>query len=198
MTGKAADPSHAKKPDADEAAKYANSIVAIARLGDRKAFAMLFEHFAPRIKAYMFRSSRDEALAEELAQEALMQVWRKAHLFDPKKAAASTWIFTIARNLRIDHLRRRKHIEIDEADPSLIADEAPQADDLVDRDQQAALIQAALLALPDDQKSVIELSFFEDCSHSEIASRLTLPLGTVKSRLRLAIGKLRGVIEDCR
>ncbi|MEQ5775680.1 sigma-70 family RNA polymerase sigma factor [Thalassospira sp. NFXS8] len=179
----------------EEARQYADWIVAVAASRDRAAFARLFAHFGPRVKAYMFRFAGTQEMAEELAQESMMQVWRKAHLFDPQKAAASTWIFTIARNLRIDRLRQRKHIEVDESDPTLIVDESPIADELVNQSEQAALIQAALVELPQDQRVVVELSFFEEISHSEIAERLKIPLGTVKSRLRLALGKMRSGLE---
>ncbi|MEQ8390130.1 MAG: sigma-70 family RNA polymerase sigma factor [Thalassospira sp.] len=181
--------------DPVEAKKCADWIVAVATSRDRDAFAQLFAHFAPRVKAYMFRFGGNSETAEELAQEAMMQVWRKAHLYDPVKAAASTWIFTIARNLRIDRFRQRKHIEVDDSDPTLIIDEDPLADEVVNRDQEAVLVKAAMQDLPADQKVVVELSFFEDCSHSEISERLDIPLGTVKSRLRLALGKLRGGLE---
>ncbi|OKH88592.1 RNA polymerase sigma factor RpoE [Thalassospira sp. TSL5-1] len=179
----------------EDARQYADWIVAIAASRDKAAFARLFAHFGPRVKVYMFRFIGTQEMAEELAQETMMQVWRKAHLFDPQKAAASTWIFTIARNLRIDRLRQRKHIEVDEADPTLIVDDAPIADEVVSQSQQAALVQNALVELPQDQRVVVELSFFEDISHSEIAERLNIPLGTVKSRLRLALGKLRNGLE---
>jgi RNA polymerase sigma-70 factor (ECF subfamily) len=179
----------------EEARQYADWIVAVAASRDRAAFARLFAHFGPRVKAYMFRFAGTQEMAEELAQESMMQVWRKAHLFDPQKAAASTWIFTIARNLRIDRLRQRKHIEVDDTDSTLIVDESPIADELVNQSEQAALIQIALGALPQDQRVIVELSFFEEISHSEIAERLKIPLGTVKSRLRLALGKMRGGLE---
>tara|TARA_S200002703_G_scaffold24119_1_gene20929 strand:- start:617 stop:1255 length:639 start_codon:yes stop_codon:yes gene_type:complete len=182
--------------DPAEAKKCADWIVSVAVTRDREAFARLFAHFAPRVKAYMFRFGGNSETAEELAQEAMMQVWRKAHLFDPSKAAASTWIFTIARNLRIDRFRQRKHIEVDDSDTALIVDTDPLADEVVSRDEHAVLVKAAMEELPTDQKIVVELSFFEDCSHSEIAERLDIPLGTVKSRLRLALGKMRGGLED--
>lgn len=181
--------------DPAEARKCASWIVAVAATQDREAFAQLFAHFAPRVKAYMFRFGGNSENAEELAQEAMMQVWRKAHLFDPQKAAASTWIFTIARNLRIDRFRQRKHIEVDDSDPTLIIDDSPLADEIVDRDEHAVLVKSAMEELPADQKVVVELSFFEDLSHSEIAEQLDIPLGTVKSRLRLALTKLRGGLE---
>lgn len=193
MTGAAR--SRQTPANVQDARQYADWIVAVAVTRDREAFARLFAHFAPRVKAYMLRYGGPSDQAEELAQEALMQVWRKAHLFNPDKAAASTWIFTIARNLRIDRLRQRKHIEVDEADPTLIVDEDPIADEIVTRDEHAALVQQALVDLPSDQKMVVELSFFEEYSHSEIAEQLGIPLGTVKSRLRLALAKMRSGLE---
>ena len=138
--------------DPVEAKRCADWIVSVAATRDREAFARLFAHFAPRVKAYMFRFGGNPETAEEMAQEAMMQVWRKAHLFDPAKAAASTWIFTIARNLRIDRFRQRKHIEVDDSDPTLIVDEDPLADDVVNRDQEAVLVKAAMEELPADQR----------------------------------------------
>jgi RNA polymerase sigma-70 factor (ECF subfamily) len=174
---------------------FADMIGAIAAHADRAAFAALFGHFAPRVKSYMLRLGAEPSLAEELAQETLLAVWRKAASFDPSKAAASTWIFTIARNLRIDAARRDRR----SADPVDDVSDAPDPEptpDAILASQSEARIRTALLALPPEQAEVVRLSFFSDKPHSEIAEELKLPLGTVKSRLRLAMGRLRDLLGD--
>jgi RNA polymerase sigma-70 factor, ECF subfamily len=161
---------------------------------DRAAFAALFTHFAPRTKAYLLRLGAPAAVAEDLAQEALLNLWRKAHLFDPAKASVATWLFTIARNLRIDAIRREKRPELDPED--FMAEACPAADaGLVLADDEARL-RLALKELPADQIQVVELSFFADKPHSQIAAELGIPLGTVKSRLRLAMARLKRMLGE--
>ena len=172
----------------------AELILAIAARADRQAFAALFSHFAPRVKAYLMRLGARAEQAEELAQETLLAVWRKAALFDPARAGASTWIFTIARNLSIDALRRDRPALADE-DPSDANPEAP-ADLVVLAAERDDRVRLALRALSPEQAEVVELSFFSEEPHAAIATRLGLPLGTVKSRLRLALARLRGLLED--
>lgn len=166
-------------------------IEAVASRQDRAAFASLFRHFAPRVKSYLMRSGGDETLAEEVMQEAMVQIWRKAHLFDRHQAAASTWVFTIARNKRIDRLRGERRPELDPNDPSLIPDAEPRADALVEAVQNKDVLDAALKKLPQEQSDLIRLAYYDDKSHGEIASETGLPLGTVKSRIRLALSRLR-------
>lgn len=175
---------------------HAALIEAIALRRDRDAFAQLFAWFGPRVKAWMLRAGSDPAAAEELAQETMLAVWQKARLFDPSRAAASTWIFTIARNLRIDTLRRERHPSELMPDPS----EAPELPHLADRvfavAQQEVRIRSALSLLPPEQAEVIRKAFFEDKVHAEIEKDLGIPLGTVKSRLRLAMVRLRAALGD--
>lgn len=171
-------------------------LVAVGRTRDRTAFASLFGHFAPRLKSYLMRLGAGSGQAEDIAQEAMLTLWRKADQFDPAKAAAATWAFTIARNLRVDALRRERRPEIDTSDPALVADDAPQADDAIARTQEDARLRDALTELPREQIEVVELSFFADKPHSVIASELGLPLGTVKSRLRLAMARLRTALGE--
>jgi RNA polymerase sigma-70 factor (ECF subfamily) len=187
--------------NAADALRWSRLIEAVAR-EDRVAFAELFAHFAPRVKTFMMRSGAVEASAEEVAQETLIMVWRKAALFDPRTTGAAGWIFTIARNLRIDALRREQRggtrvsgtgaaesIE-DVVDPQLAADSRMAAA------QAESRVRTALSKLSDEQMRVVELSFYEDKAHGEIAKLLRIPLGTVKSRLRLAMERLRGLLGD--
>jgi RNA polymerase sigma-70 factor (ECF subfamily) len=190
----------AKTKDADAEARAAltASLVRVRDHRDRTAFEALFVHFAPRVKGYLMRQGADAGSAEELAQEALLSVWRKTHLFDPAKASASTWIFAIARNLRIDALRKEKRPEVDLDDPFLIPDPEPSPDKVVEQSEAEVLVEQALSRLPEDQAVVMRLSFFKGMSHGEIAEALGTPLGTVKSRLRLAFQKVREELGELR
>jgi len=169
-------------------------IEAVALRRDREAFAQLFSHFAPRLKAWLMKSGATAAAAEDFAQDAMLTVWRKADLFDARKARAATWIFTIARNRRLDMLRRdarplpTPEIELSEM-------EVQRPDDILAASQDAERIRDALSRLKPDQVEVLRLAFFLDSPHSEIAQRLELPLGTVKSRIRNAMIKLRLILE---
>lgn len=168
----------------------------VANTRDTEAFRQLFLSFAPRVKSYMMRQGADAQVAEELAQETLLMVWRKAALYSSGKGSATTWIFTIARNLRIDRLRREVAWQpLPEGN-----DEEPSSDPLPDEEletrERRDRVRAILAELPSDQSEVVTLSYIEGLSHSEIAQRLGLPLGTVKSRMRLAYLKVRAAVED--
>lgn len=173
---------------------------AIAAHGDRQAFAVLFKHFAPRVKAFLVRSGCAPELAEEMTQEAMVNVWRKAAAFDPARAALSTWIFTIARNLRVDHHRRQGAVTVegDEADAldEHVADGAAPPDEQLDALRRERGVRAALARLPPEQAQVLRLSFYDGQPHARIADELRLPLGTVKSRIRLAVGHLRRLLDE--
>jgi RNA polymerase sigma-70 factor (ECF subfamily) len=171
-------------------------LIAVGKSRDREAFAALFGHFAPRIKAFMLKRGCDSATAEELAQMTLIKVWEKAALFNPEKASAVTWIFTIARNLHIDVIRKAKRPEPDPTDPFFVPTPEKPADTSIAEKQDANKVQAAISTLPSEQQDVLRLSFYEEKSHGEIAAQLGVPLGTVKSRMRLAFGKIRNVIGD--
>lgn len=171
------------------------ALVAVARRRDKEAFVRLFLHFAPRIKTYMMQLGMPDSRAEDVAQDTMLAVWRKAELFDPQKSAAATWIFTIARNLRIDQARRERHPEVPDDVLLEMADEQPLADAVVAHADDGERIRAAVDALSPEQAEVIRLSFFADLAHSAIARRLSLPLGTVKSRLRLAMMKVRDALK---
>ena len=172
-------------------------LAAIAARGDRQAFAALFDHFAPRVKGYLLRLGLPDAQAEELAQETMLTVWRRAEQFDPASGGAAAWIFTIARNLRIDAVRRdrlapRLELLAEEPPPPPAADAAIEATQHTDR------VRAAMARLPAEQADVVRLSFFDDRPHAEIERELGIPLGTVKSRLRLAMTRLRALLDDIR
>ncbi len=172
-----------------ETERWAECIRRIRDAGDRAAFEMVFMHFAPRVKAFLMKSGAAQALAEEVTQEVMAAVWQKAHLFDPAKASAATWIFTIARNRRIDALRRARRPEPEDL-PWGPEAEPDQAEAMV-LQQESARLEQALAALPAKQRALIERAFWGDLSHSEIAAETGLPLGTIKSRIRLALERLR-------
>lgn len=177
-------------------ASMAEFLNRIATKGDAKAFRELFEIYAPRVKAYMMRQGADANTAEELAQETLLTVWRKAALYSGDRGSATTWIFTIARNLRIDKLRKEMTwVELPEG-RNEEASEDPGPDENLEAQERSRRVKAALAELPPDQYEVVSLSYVEGLSHSEIAERLGLPLGTVKSRIRLAYLKIRESVED--
>jgi RNA polymerase sigma-70 factor (ECF subfamily) len=170
-------------------------IAKVAASQDREAFGRLYGFYAPRVAAYLRRVGARAEQAEDLAQEVLLTVWRRAHQFDPEKAALSTWVYTIARNKRIDALRRERHPEWDLDDPTMEGAEAPRGDTHTESELVKDEIKRAIGSLPQEQAELLRIFYFEDKTHSVIADELGLPLGTVKSRLRLAVGKLRGLLE---
>jgi RNA polymerase sigma-70 factor, ECF subfamily len=178
---------------ADEAAEL---IEAIASGQDRAAFATLFRHYAPRVKAFLMRGGADAEAAQEIAQEAMIMVWRKAASFDRSRASAATWIYTIARNKRIDLLRRTGRPAIEAEDwLTIFAQGEGSADKSVAAGQTYTRVKELMEGLSADQLTVIRKAFFEDKTHTAIAEELRLPLGTVKSRIRLALGRLREALE---
>lgn len=178
----------------DPSESDAELMATIAR-GDRQAFQRLFLKFAPRVKAYLIRLGAPAAGAEEMTQDAMLSVWRRASSFDPRRAGVSTWIFVIARNCWIDRLRRER-VELAYRNASDETEEtAPEADAAVLRSEMETRVEAAMQTLSEEQRQVVRLSFFEEKSHSEIAEALAQPLGTVKSRLRLAMAKLRTQLQ---
>jgi RNA polymerase sigma-70 factor, ECF subfamily len=171
-------------------------LVAVGRRRDREAFAALFRFFAPRLKRYFLRIGCPARQAEDLVQETMLRVWDRADRYDPGRAHASTWIFTVARNLRLDSLRGERRPEPEsEALLSALPDPSDGADLMLESHRREERVRAALAALPEDQLEILQLSFFEDVAHSDIAQRLGLPLGTVKSRIRRALQRLRKTMD---
>jgi len=156
---------------------------------DVSAFEEIFNHFAPRVKAFLMKSGADPQMAEECTQEVLATVWRKAHLFDPSRAGASTWIFTIARNKKIDAIRKQNRPEPEQLYPE--QDYEPDQEAVVELQQETERLVTALGELPEKQRILVEKAYLGELSHSEIAEITGLPLGTIKSRIRLALEKLR-------
>jgi len=170
-------------------ADWVDAMIRVRTQRDRAAFARLFRHFAPRVKAFLVKSGATEALAEECTQDVMATIWQKAHLFDPERASVATWVFTIARNRRIDLIRRSRRPEPEDL-PWGPEHEPDQAEALA-LQQESERLGRALAQLPDKQRDLIERAFYGERSHSEIASETGLPLGTIKSRIRLALDRLR-------
>ncbi|MEM8688836.1 MAG: sigma-70 family RNA polymerase sigma factor [Pseudomonadota bacterium] len=167
----------------------------VAENRDKSAFAALFEHFGPRIKGFMMRKGADSELAEDLAQDTMITVWRKAHMYTLDKGSVSTWIFTIARNRRIDWARRLKGVQFSDITELEQPSDDVSADEVVLASQESESVKAAVEKLPADQKQVISMAFMEDMTQQEISHNLGVPLGTVKSRMRLAYQKLSKSLE---
>lgn len=184
---------------ADPVAPEVEAAACMARIvatRDREAFRTLFLAFAPKVKTYLIRHGANVAQAEELAQETLLTVWRKADYYDAARAPVAAWVFTIARNLRIDSLRRERSALTYQLAPQIM-EEAPVSPETHNEiAEREARLRDAVRILPPEQMEVVRLSFFSDKPHSEIARELSLPLGTVKSRLRLAVARLRGALGD--
>jgi RNA polymerase sigma factor (sigma-70 family) len=160
---------------------------------DQEAFRALFTHFAPRVKAFLIKSGAAPDMAEECAQDVMATLWQKAHLFDPARASVATWVFTIARNRRIDLLRKERRPEPEDLPWGPEPD--PEQAEILSLQQESEQLAAALAALPGKQRHLIEKAYFGELSHSEIAAETGLPLGTIKSRIRLALDRLRHAMK---
>lgn len=178
------------------ASEAAGWLACVAADRDRVAFENLYRHFAPKVKTYLQRQGADPGSADELAQETMAQVWRKASQYQAGRAAPGAWIFRIARNLRIDRLRRQRFHEVDLSETAEIADEGMDSHSRSSDRIDASRLPAMVRELPTEQFEVIQLAYFEGLTQSEIGKRLELPLGTVKSRMRLAFGKLRAAMGE--
>lgn len=177
----------------EEEAQWIDCMARIRASQDREAFVVLFGHFAPRVKAFLMKSGSSMAMAEECTQDVMLTLWRKAHLFDPARASVSTWVFTIARNRRVDILRKERRPEPDELPWG--PEPEPEQADVLGLQQESAQLNAALKTLPEKQRTLIQQAYFGDLTHSEIAANTGLPLGTIKSRIRLALERLRHAMK---
>lgn len=173
----------------DSVAPWVTELLAVRDRRDEAAFIRVFEHFGPRVKAFLIRTGMDAALSEECAQEVLVTVWNKAHLYDASRASPSTWVFTIARNKKIDVLRKQRRPEPEDLPWGPEAE--PDQADILGLQQESEQLGRALRDLPEKQRELIEKAYFGELSHSEIAEQTGLPLGTIKSRIRLALDRLR-------
>ncbi|WP_411892518.1 sigma-70 family RNA polymerase sigma factor [Yoonia sp. SDW83-1] len=188
--------SGAKKLTAEQATKRMAWVIQVSAVRDDKdkaAFAELFGYFAPRVKSFLMKSGASPDLAEECTQEVMATLWNKAHMFDPAKASVSTWIFTIARNRKIDLLRKQKRPEPE--DLPWGPEPEPDQADAMGLQQETEQLGQALAALPEEQRKLIEKAYYGELSHSEIAAETGLPLGTIKSRIRLALERLRHTMK---
>ena len=183
------------KPTATDGGVHVHLLTRVAATRDRAAFAQLFDHFAPRVKSFMMRKGSTAEQAEDLVQETMISVWSKAGLFVSDRGSVATWIFTIARNLRIDRLRREKSSMFTDLDDYDAPSDDANAEDLLGRFQEDGQVAKALLLIPEEQRQLLFLSFVEEIPQSEIAKRLQIPLGTVKSRMRLAYRRLHKLLE---
>lgn len=164
---------------------------------DRGAFRQVFQHFAPRIRTFLVQRRLSGAQADDLTQDVMLTIWRRAESYDRTKSSPSTWIYTIARNQHIDYFRKTARAQqLDENDPHFHLNDDPAPDALVSRAEDVSTVIEALSTLPDDQRLVVDLAFKEGRSHRDIADLLDLPLGTVKSRIRLAMDKMRVCIGE--
>ena len=180
---------HVNDTDGSKRLLWVNHMIRIRDHQDRAAFAELFGHFAPRVKGFLMKSGADASLAEECTQEVMTTCWHKAHMFDASRASVATWIFTIARNRKIDVLRRQRRPEPEDLPWGPEAE--PDQEDVLALQQESKLLGKALAELPDAQQELVKLAYFGEMTHSEIAAKTGLPLGTIKSRLRLALDRLR-------
>lgn len=171
-------------------------LAAITERQDRDAFAKLYRHFAPKVKAFACRMGVDQSAADEIAQEVMLSVWRRAHSYQPAKASASTWIYAIARNRVIDGMRQRKRAVVDPNDPAFEPAPEPDPDDRLDAKHREKQLHDAMKDLPSEQAEILRISYFEGKSQSSIAEQLDVPLGTVKSRARLALARLRTSLAE--
>lgn len=171
---------------------WSEKVRRVAQDRDREAFAELFDHFVPRLETYLARTGLDPASAQEVSQDVMVALWQKAAQFDPAKSSVVTWVYRIARNRRIDLARRDRLDFLDPSEPALDpVDEGEGIDSLLDSMNREDAVRSLIELLPPEQRLLVDLGFYEGLSHAQIAERTGVPLGTVKSRLRLAFQRLR-------
>ena len=174
---------------------FIEALAKVAESQDISSFKKIFDYFSPRLKSFLMRSGADEAIAEEIIQETMTIIWTKADYYDPKMASPSTWIYTIARNKKIDILRKSRKAILEDIDTAVLPPVESKADENIEHDQKFEMITQYLDDLPEDQLNLLKMNFFEEKSHGEISEITKIPLGTVKSRIRLALEKIRSKLE---
>ena len=186
------------QPSSQKLQRQDENSVLLGAVGDQrceKSFGKIYEYYAPRVASFLRQKGVEERISQELTQETMTRVWTKASYFDARKANASTWIFTIARNLFIDRVRKTKRSEVDMNDPLLVGGQSPAPDTLLDINERNQMLTSAIDDLPDDQAEVLRLVYLNGMKQQAVADRLSIPLNTVKSRLRIALEKLRRLME---
>jgi RNA polymerase sigma-70 factor, ECF subfamily len=176
--------------------RFADLLVSVAVKQDRTAYAELFGYYAPRVKSYLMRLGAEGSQAEEITQDVMVTVWRKANLFDRKQASVSTWIFRVARNRRIDVFRRTKRPDLDPEETMILPAGVEAPEERIEAQETEIRVREAMKDLPEEQLQLLRLAFYDGLSHREIAQKLDVPLGTVKSRIRLAFGKMKSRLGD--
>ena len=174
---------------------FINAMKQIADHQDKSSFKMIFDYFGPRLKSFLMSSGAEESIAEEVVQETMCVVWTKADYYDPKMASPSTWIYTIARNKKIDILRKSRKASLENIDTAILPAILPRLREEIEHDQKFEVIKQYLNELPKEQLALLKMNFIEEKSHGEIAEITKIPLGTIKSRIRLAMEKIRERIE---
>jgi RNA polymerase sigma-70 factor (ECF subfamily) len=174
---------------------FVGAILNIAESQDIGSFKKIFEYFGPRLKSFLMKSGAEENVAEEIIQETMTIIWTKADYYDPKVASPSTWIYTIARNKKIDILRKSRKAILEDIETAVLPAIEPKTEENIEHDQKFDMIAQHLDALPKDQLDLLKMNFFEEKSHGEISDLTGIPLGTVKSRIRLALEKIRGKLD---
>ena len=187
-----------RKAPSDKLAALSACMTRIANDRDKSAFAELFDHYAPQIRAYsLARDPGADLVADDLVQEVMTRVWLKASKYNSNLANLNTWIFTLARNCRIDYLRRNSRY-VTEIDPTDIfndmEDEGPGPFQMAQQGRAEESIRAGLQELPREQAEILTKVYLEGKSHQQTSEELKLPLGTVKSRVRLALKKLEVLV----
>ena len=167
----------------------------IATNQDITSFKVIFEFFGPRLKSFLISSGAEESIAEEIVQETMAIVWNKADYYNPKLASPSTWIYTIARNKKIDILRKSRKAVLENIDTAILPPVLPKLEEDIDHDQRFEILNKYLEDLPKAQLDLLKMNFIEEKSHGEIAKITNIPLGTVKSRIRIAMEKIRDRIK---
>ena len=174
---------------------FINAMKQIADHQDKSSFKMIFDYFGPRLKSFLMSSGAEESIADEVIQETMAIIWTKADYYDPKMASPSTWIYTIARNKKIDILRKSRKAVLENIDTAILPPIIPRLEEDIEHDQKFEVINRYLNELPKEQLALLKMNFIEEKSHGEIAEITKIPLGTIKSRIRLAMEKIRERIE---